>query len=164
MRDSPRYLGLNELVQKVCQALHEARLRNSYNSQAALVDAVALVLDCLLKNWQDPMPFEYRIWRGAAELDGKGIQPIYAYGSTFLPDLVVEVSGNPTLAFTIEQLRASPSRQLRSTIGAALIYSHRFPAVIAILNGLRCQEINSPLDRAVSDNLWNSHKIRLLFP
>ena len=163
MSDPPRYLGLNELVQEVCDALHQARLRRGYPSQAALVEAVVLVVKGVLKSRLNPLRLEYRIWRGAAELDGMGIQPIYAYGSTFIPDLVVEVSSNPTLAFTIRQLRSDPSRQLRASIGEAVIYSHQFPAVIVLLHGLRGQEINSLLDRAISNNLWSSHKIRLLF-
>lgn len=164
MSDLPRYLGLNELVQEVCHALQQAHFRRGYPSQATLIEAVVLVVQGVLTDRLNPLRLEYRIWRGAAELDGMGIQPIYAYGSTFIPDLVVEVSGNPTLAFTIRQLRADPSRQLRASIGEALIYSHQFPAVIALLHGLRGQEINSLLDRAISDSLWSSHKIRLLFP
>ena len=164
MSDPARYLGLNELVQEVCDALHQARLRKGYPSQAALIEAVVLVVEDVLKSRLDPLRLEHRIWQGAAELDGLGIQPIYAYGSTFIPDLVVEVSSNPTLAFTIRQLRADPSRQLRASIGEAVIYSRQFPAVIALLHGLRGQETNSLLDRAISDSLWSAHKIRLLFP
>ena len=164
MSDPARYLGLNDLVQEVCDALHQARLRKSYPSQAALVEAVVLVVKGILKSRLDPLRLKYRIWQGVAELDGMGIQPIYAYESTFIPDLVLEVSGNPTLAFTIRQLRADPSRQLRASIGEAVIYSRQFPAVIALLHGLQDQGTNSLLNRAISDSLWSAHKIRLLFP
>ena len=164
MNDPPRYLGLNELVQEICDALRQAPLKRTYPNQAALVDAVALVVDDILTRRLEPLHLKCSIWQGPAELDDIGIQPIRALGSHFIPDLVAEISSNPTLAFTIRQLRANPSRQIRASIGEAVIYSHQYPAVIALLHGPRSQEINYLLDRAIIDNLWSSHKVRLLLP
>ena len=164
MSSPPRYMGLNEFVQGICEALQQAPLKRTYSSHAALVDAVVRVVQDFLVQYLKPLSLGYQIWQGPAELDTAGIQPVYAYGAHFLPDLVVEVSGNPTLAFSIRQLRAQPSTQIRASIGEALIFSHQYPAVIAFLHGLeQGGGVNYLRDRAISENLWSSHKVRLLF-
>ncbi len=163
MSDPAPYLGLNEVVQGICAALQQAPLRRTYPSHAALVEAVVQIVQGFLAQHLEPLSLEYRIWQAPAELDSSGIQPVYAFGIHFLPDLAVEVSSNPTLAFSIRQLRADPCSQIRASIGEAMIYSHQYPAVIAFLHGLEQGEGVSYLrDRAIGDNLWSSHKVRLL--
>ena len=163
MSDSVEFLGLNNLVEGMVEALQQAPLRRRYPGHNTLANAVAQVVQRALAERLEPLHLEYGLWRGPAELDSQGVQPVYAFNTDFFPDLVIEVSGRPAVAFTIRQLRADPSNQIRIGIGEAVIYSHQYPAVIAFWHGLQQHEnLSYLLDRAIADNLWYSHKVRLV--
>ncbi len=98
MNDRPRYLGIRELVEELARDLSVAELRRSYPSQAAFMDDINKVAHAFLLDRLVPLRLPFAIWLDVAEAAGPGIEPAYVFGTSFVPDMVVEVAGRPTVA------------------------------------------------------------------
>lgn len=163
--EQSRYVGLNDLVEELARKLTLTPFHRSDLSQSALVDKVAKATQDYLRERLAPLGLTYNIWQDVAESDTKGIRPVFVFGSTFVPDLVVDVGDKPTLAFCVKSVKpgAKASQKISAAVGEALLYSHQYPAVIAIIcvAGESANYLHL-LDREIVMNLWHERKVRLV--
>ncbi|MBI4232969.1 MAG: hypothetical protein HY686_00835 [Chloroflexi bacterium] len=166
MSTTPRYLGLNDFVEELARALRRAPWKRSYLNREAFCEEVLAVVRGVLRTTLDPVGVTYDVWRGVAEPGGKGITPTPAFGHEFVPDLVIDVGGLPTVAIHLNLVGRypKPSQQVAAALGVALLHAHQYPAALVYFHAPGGKV--SPrglLDREIVLELWSSHKIRLVF-
>ena len=162
----PHYMGLNEFVETLSQYLTQRKLRRHYRSHERLLDDVESIVQEFMKERLGPLNLDFAVWRGVAELGTEGIDPVPVFGTDFIPDMVVSVSDSPTLAIHAQLIRGrlSTSDKIGAAIGRALVYSQKYPAVLTLVHHTGGSAgYKHLLDREVLMDLWNSHKIKLLF-
>ncbi len=163
--DLPRYVGLNDMVEELARKLTLTRFQGPRIAQETLVEDIAKASQEYLEQRLGPQGIAYSIWREVAGPFNDGIRPVLVFGTTFVPDLVVDVVGKPTLAFCIRCVTPGPmsSHSISAMVGESLVYSHQYPAVIGFLYlGNIEQDYMHLLDREIIMGLWHEHKVRLI--
>jgi hypothetical protein len=166
MTESSRYLGLNDFVEQLAKGLQQAPLKKGYTSHEPFRNEVVETVKGVVKTILEPVGVSYQVWQGVAEPGGRGIAPTLAFSQEFIPDLVVEVGGLPTVAFQFHLLArlGQANRVISSALGEAILHSHQYPAVILFLhspNGRIAPQ--GLLSREVILNMWSRHKVRVVF-
>ena len=164
--ETSRYVGLNDLVDELARKLTLTPFSRSSLTDAILVDTIAKATQDYLRDRLVPLGVIYDIWRDVAESGNKGIRPVYVFGNAFVPDLVVEVADKPTLAFYIRHIKSGSrtADKIGAAVGEALLYSHQYPAVIAILcQSGKYMDYMHLMDREIIMSLWHERKVRLVF-
>ena len=164
MTEQPRFLGINEMVEEVADRLSRATFRVSA-SEASLEEDVALITQQYLNDRLGPLGLQHNLWRNVAEQGIEGIRPANVFGNAFVPDLAIDVAQKPALALFVRLLRpgALTSDKIGAAIGAAIICSRQYPAVLVLL--LRSGEYVDYmhfLDREITMDLWHTCKVKLI--
>ncbi len=166
MTELHRFMGISEFVEQVTRELAATPLRSSYPSRTALARQIAQPLSRLLAELLTPLTLPHRLWQGDINLErGEWVEPALVFGTEFTPDVVVEIADSPTLAVLTQPVRPGrdASRKVASALGEALLYSHLYPAVVVLLHrpGVDA-EYKHLWDREIMNDLWRTHKIRLI--
>lgn len=159
-----RYLGLNEFTEGLSQSLAQDSLKKSYAGKAALLQELKGRIEAFLQRSVLPLDLSYRVWDTVAE-NGEGMQPVTLFGAEFIPDLVIQVGGQPTVALRVELVGRSTDAtvKLSEALGHALVYSLVYPAVILVLyqKGRRLDH-GHLFDREIRLDLWRRHKVLVM--
>ena len=161
----PEYVGLNEMVEELSKKLMLTRFQNSRLNQPTLMDDVTKACEEYLGQRLAPLGVSHKIWRDVAEPYTEGIRPVFVFGNTFVPEMVIDVAEKPTLALSVKYIGpgAKTTFNLSAAIGEALVYSRQYPAVIAFLyQSKKGVDYMHLLDRETMMSLWHQHKIRLV--
>lgn len=165
MEEKPRYLGLTELVEEISHQLAWAPLKPNYRSKEGLKGTIASIVKEFLETKLRPLDLRYEVWQRRVEEEG-GIEPLYVFGADFAPDLVIDIEDEPTLAIVLTLVKRDIDLpvKLGCAIGQALLYCHQYPAIITLVLHLgKGQEYKHWKDREIQQDLWSTHKIRLVF-
>ena len=160
MAEELRYLGAVDFVDQLCNELLSAPFKPEYRSEARLKADVIRALRKFARGKLAPLGLPYEIQERA-----KGLQPVPIFGTDFCPDLAIEVTEFPSVAFVLKLAKGGEERALKvsSAIGQALIYSRYYPAVIAFVFSLESGEAHKHwTDWELKADLWRKHKIRLV--
>ncbi len=161
----PKYVGLNEMVDELARKLMLTRFQNSRLNQSILMDDVTKTCEEYLGQRLTTLGVPHKVWRDVAEPYAEGIRPVFVFGNTFIPDLVIDVAEKPTLALSVKYIGpgARTTFNLSAAIGEALVFSHQYPAVIAFLyQSKKGVDYMHLLDREIMMALWHEHKIKLV--
>lgn len=162
----PRLFGVKEFVQELAKELDRAKFRRRYSSKELLKRDVVQVLEQFLDDvLVEKSGLSYQLWQGLAEPGSPGIEPDLVFGADFAPDIQVDVSGQPTVAISINLIANSvnASNKMGFAIGEGLILSRLYPAVLVFVYRLRPKAyLRHHLDGELILDLWNFYKIKLL--
>lgn len=164
MAEGHRYIGLRDFVEELSWALQRASFPRPWRRREDLLVAVEGVVSRFLEEVLGPR-LPHRVLRGSEVVEGD-LSPVVLLGVSFVPDLVIEVSGQPTLAVEVHLARGKrvDGQRLGAVLGRALAFSYRYPAVLSLVfSPDRALEPRSLLDREMLLDLWTSHKVRLVF-
>ncbi len=160
MAEELRYLGAADFVDQLSNELLAASLKTEYRSEARLKADVIRAVRKFAQGKFGPLGLPYEIQERA-----KGLQPISIFGTDFCPDLAIEVTEFPAVAFVLKLVKGGGELESKvgSAIGQALIYSRYYPAVIAfVLNMESGETYKHWTDWELKADLWRKHKIRLI--
>lgn len=161
----PKYVGLNEMVDELSRKLMLTRFQDTHINQTRLMDNVTIACKEYLEQRLIPLGVSHKIWKDVAEPYTEGIRPVFVFGNTFVPDLVIDVADKPTLALSVRYIGAGAktSYNLAAAIGEALVCSHQYPAVIVFLyQSKKGGDYMHLLDREIMMSLWQEHKVKLV--
>ncbi len=165
MNDKPRYLGVRELVEELARDLSAADLRRSYPSQAAFIDDINKVTHAFLLDRLVPLRLPFEIWLDVAEAGGPGIEPAFVFGTSFVPDMVIEVAGRPTVAVYARVINSpqKAAEKIGAVLGEAIVSTYVYPAALAFIYQVgQSSNYMHLLDRELVLDLWHSHKVKLV--
>lgn len=163
MADTSTYLGITEFVDGLASELMASPFKPRYKSEESLRHDVAKVVRKFISLKLDPLGVSYNLWEDGVDLNK--IEPVFAFGIDFRPDLVIEVGEFPTVAIESRFIKKGESSALKisSAIGLAMIYSRLYPSVIAfVLDRGEREEYKHWLDREFKMELWTRYKIKLI--
>lgn len=159
MRETPHYLGITEFVEGLCQHLEQtlSPSKPRYSDERKLRGDVLKVARGFLQEKLTPLKVSGKVWKEA--------EPISLLGTDFCPKAAIEVGHLPTVALDLELVREgeNPALKISSAIGQAVIYSRRYPAVIAfiVVQGLK-EDHKQWWDQEFKMELWARYKIKLV--
>jgi hypothetical protein len=90
---------------------------------------------------------------------------VWAYGTDFWPDIVVEVRELPTIAIEVRLAKRDKglTESLASAIGKTLIYSVQYSHGIAFILDRTESDLGKHwFDSEIEDRLWDNHRINLV--
>ncbi|MFN3974915.1 MAG: hypothetical protein ACK4K2_06580 [Dehalococcoidia bacterium] len=160
-----RLMGINDFAEELARTLLRAPLKDRYSDHEEFKRHLGSLLEAFLKESLDSSQTPYALWSGVAEPGGGGIIPTRAFGQSYIPDLVVDIAGRPTLAILARfvESRQEASDQLAEAIGKALILSAAYPAVFLFCYAPEGVVHPSGLmDREILMDLWSRHKVRVV--
>ena len=153
------------MVEALSRKLTLTRFRGQRVDHETLVSTIAQASQEYLEENIGSQGISYTIWREVAGAFNEGVQPVYVFGNTFVPDLVVDVAQKPTLAYCIKHVAPGPmsSHHIGAAVGESIMFSHRYPAVVAFLYLSDAErDYMHLLDREIAMSLWQDHKVRLI--
>jgi len=155
-----RYLGTADFVSQLSEELLSAPLKTRYRSEAQMKADVVRVVQKFTKGRLGPLGLPYEIQERT-----KGLQPVPIFGADFCPDMAIEVTEFPSVAFVLKLVKGGEKLELKisSAIGQALIFSRYYSAVIAFILSLEGGETHKHwTDWELKADLWRKHKVRLV--
>lgn len=161
MADKPRYLGINEFVDKLCTELLSAPLKSYYEDEASMRADVVEVIRVFTRARLTPLKLSFNIWQGGDER----LRAVSICGVDFRPDMAIEVGELPIVAFDLKLVKAGedPREKLSSALGKALICCQYYPTVIIFILGVgEAEAYKHWLDWEFKAELWAKHKIKLV--
>ena len=161
MEQSPRYLGLDELVDTVSRLLNRLPV-GAGEDRKELASRITDGIKTLLQEHLGPGGIPFDVWQGK---EG-GAQPAHFFGADFYPDVAVDVAEQPTLALVLgcPGGRRGHQRELATALGQALVCSQQYPAVVLCIIGKRTKgkDYQQLLARELQMSLWSQHRIRIV--
>ncbi|MCS7207050.1 MAG: hypothetical protein NZ951_03835 [Dehalococcoidia bacterium] len=160
-----RLMGINDFVEELARTLLRAPLRDRYSDHEEFKSHLKALMETFLKDSLASAQTPYAVWSGVAEPGAHGIVPTRAFGQTYIPDLVVDIAGRPTLAFLGRFLgnRRTAGDHLAEALGKALVLSAAYPAVFLFCYAPDGAVHPSGLmDREILLDLWSRHKVRVV--
>jgi hypothetical protein len=158
MAKEPQYLGVTEFVEQLSAEFSSLSLKAQDESQ--LNAKVAEVVKRFAEEKLAPLNLPYCMRR-----HDEGLQPVSIFGIDFYPELMIEVSKFPTVAFVLKLAKGEEElrNKISSAIGQGLIYRQYYPAVIAFVWNEKRGEVHKHwFDWEFKADLWKRHKIKLI--
>ncbi len=154
-----QHLDAAQVVEGLCETLHDTEFED-YNTENELLTDIGDIVTEYIKNELEALA---SVWLKGRD-KGKS-KSVWAYGTDFWPDIVVEVRELPTIAIEVRLAKRDNglAESVASAIGNTLIHSVQYSHVIAFVLDRTESDLGKHwFDSEIEDQLWDNHRISLV--
>lgn len=154
-----QHLDAAQIVDGLCEKLQDTEFED-YNAEDELLLDIGDIVTEYIHNELGELA---SVWVKGRD-KGKS-RSVWAYGTDFWPDIMVEVRELPAIAIEVKLAKRADSlaESAVSAIGKTLIYSVQYPYGIAfVLDRTESDLRQHWFDSEIEDRLWENHRISLV--
>lgn len=148
-----------KIIDGLCEVLHDTEFEDYDTGDELLIDIGDIVTE-YIKNELEELA---SVWVKGRE-KGKS-KSVWAYGTDFWPDIVVEVRELPTIAIEVRLAKKDKglAESVASAIGKTLVHSVQYSHGIALVLDRTESDLGKHwFDSEIEDRLWDNHRINLI--
>src|SRR4030042_2279313 len=154
-----QHLDAAQIIDGLCEALQDTEFED-YNAEDELLMDIGDMVTEYIRNELGELAF---VWVKGRD-KGKS-KSVWAYGTDFWPDIVVEVRELPTIAIEVRLAKRDKglADSVASAIGKTLIHSVQYAhGIVFVLDRTESDLGKHWLAGGLGDRLWDNHRINLV--